>query len=223
MLKWKWRFITDEVALWKGILEHMYSSPSSSLALVVMSNDGVGGRKYDYIWWRHIISLGYDKEKSSDLFVGNILGTLSDGRRISFWHYKWLPNQSLKELDELEILLFEKVPEAACLDNFVWTSHASIGFSVSTYYNLLFQVNPPCVIEDNVVEALKELWRSKLPFEIQIFIWRFFLDKKTTKDQLLNRGINFGGSGEVVGYGVDKHFQLHSFLNEFCETVEEGG
>lgn len=96
MLKWKWRFITDEVALWKGILEHMYSAPSSSLALAVMSNDGVGGRKYDYIWWRHIISLGYDKEKSSDLFVGNILGTLSDRRRISFWHYKWFPNQSLK-------------------------------------------------------------------------------------------------------------------------------
>lgn len=94
-----------------------------------------------------------------------------------------LPDSELfRELDELEILLFEKAPEAACLDNFVWTSHASIGFSVSTYYNLLFQVNPPCIIEDDVVETLKELWRSKLPSEIQIFIWRFFLDKLTTKD-----------------------------------------
>lgn len=41
-------------------------------------------------------------------------------------------SELFRELEELEILLFEKVPEASCLDSFVWTSHASIGFSVST-------------------------------------------------------------------------------------------
>ena len=64
----------------------MYSSSLSNLALTVLCNDGAGGLKNNYIWWRDIIALGFDKEKSLDQFVGNIIGTLGVGMRISFWN-----------------------------------------------------------------------------------------------------------------------------------------
>lgn len=63
----------------------------------MMRNDGDGGHKNDSIWWMDIITLGFDKEKSLDQFVGNIIGTLGVGMRISFWNCKWMANQSLKE------------------------------------------------------------------------------------------------------------------------------
>lgn len=97
MLKWKWTFIMDEDALLKGILQHMYSSYSFSQVLAVLSNDRVRGCKSDSIWWIDIIPLEYNNVNFSYLFVGNILYSLGDGRRLSFWHYKWLANQSLND------------------------------------------------------------------------------------------------------------------------------
>lgn len=106
------------------------------------------------------------------------------------------PNsEQLRKLEELEYFFFaDKGPAAACMDSFKRSSHASNGFSVSTYYDLLFQFSRLCVIEVEVVVALKEMWSFKIPSKIQIFLLRLFLDRLATKDQLLKRGIIFGGN-----------------------------
>lgn len=75
LLNWKWRFITDGWALWKGILEHRYLSPLYNLVMTILCNDGDGGRKNDSILWQDIIALGFDKEKSLHKFFGNIIDT----------------------------------------------------------------------------------------------------------------------------------------------------
>lgn len=72
----------------------MYSSSLSNLSLTVLCNDRDGGLKNNSIWWRDIIALGFDNEKSLDQFVDNIIGTLDVGRRIYFRHIAsgWLIN-----------------------------------------------------------------------------------------------------------------------------------
>lgn len=81
---------------------------------------------------------------------------------------------------------------------------------------MLFQVNHPCVIKDDVVKALNGLWRSKLPSKIQILTWRSFLDMLATKDQLSRRGINFGGN---ILFYILCTCSIESSLHLFLECV----
>lgn len=92
------------------------------------------------------------------------------------------PNSELfRELEGLEDLLVDKALVAACLDKLVWSSKASNNYFVRSCYELLFQVSQPCLIEEDVVVTLKDMWR-------------LFLNRLTTKDQMLKRGITHGGN-----------------------------
>lgn len=62
----------------------------------------------------------------------------------------FLPHGSdpMRDLEELETLLADKVLDDLCSDNFDWSHEDFVVFSISSCYALLFQVKHQSIIVD---------------------------------------------------------------------------
>lgn len=129
-----------------------------------------------------------------------------------------LPSLELsRDLVDLESSMPEKTPIVGRINNFAWLSNALGDFYVSSCYELLSLDRQQCGFEGIVVLALKEMWRSIIPSNIQIFSWMFLLDKLAMKDQLLKRGVNFRGNNSVcVMWSCFVKITNHLFLKCIC-------
>ncbi|KAI5432802.1 hypothetical protein KIW84_020202 [Lathyrus oleraceus] len=181
LFKWKWIFLSENKALWKGIVEHRYSL--SSLPLKVFCNDEAVDFKTGSKWWRDLSSLCFDKVSCSDPFVDNLSCSLGNGSDLSFWYCKWLVESPLKEVflnlfeysvdpnekDELILLLRNVEPVIEEEDSFIWPLSVSRSFSVGSCYVLLMHVSQLRGFDGDSLRALEDLWRTKVPSKVQFF------------------------------------------------------
>ncbi|XP_058777040.1 uncharacterized protein LOC131651391 [Vicia villosa] len=93
LMKWKWRIMTEENAIWSNILKHRYSKP----VVKMFVNDKVVLTRNDSIWWRNLLMIndcaGSNGVSISDLFFCRV----NSGENVSFWFSKWAGNQVISE------------------------------------------------------------------------------------------------------------------------------
>ncbi|GAU33009.1 hypothetical protein TSUD_358760 [Trifolium subterraneum] len=126
-------------------------------------------------------------------------------------------------------------------DRWVWKLHPSQSYSVRSAYSYLM-VSDGSPMED----FASFLWMKSVPLKVNIFIWRLFLNRLPTKDNLLRRGVievhmvlcstNCGKSEDVVhlflqcdvysqvwqlvlnwlGFSTALHVSLSGHADQFC-------
>ncbi|CAJ2637710.1 unnamed protein product [Trifolium pratense] len=90
--KWKWRFLSDDNALWTDLLRIRYGH----LPTQILGRDMSLGDNKSSIWWRDIIGLGKGREPYC--FNSNIRSCVGNGFNIGFWNFKWFGNHTFRDL-----------------------------------------------------------------------------------------------------------------------------
>lgn len=83
----------EKNALWSGLLRYMYKNLKVKVFLCdksVLSKEGS-------IWWKDIILVDFNSETNNSFFLDLINCRLRDGRKIPFWHCKWIGNQAMQD------------------------------------------------------------------------------------------------------------------------------
>jgi hypothetical protein len=92
LCKWKWRFLTEDEAIWVDLLRFRYGHLPSILLTGNVSSNNVKSS----LWWRDIIRL--ERENDESWFMPNIGCSVGDGKNIGFWRFKWYGVQSFSDL-----------------------------------------------------------------------------------------------------------------------------
>ncbi|XP_058755939.1 uncharacterized protein LOC131629160 [Vicia villosa] len=92
LLKWKWRFLKDDGAVWKSFVKWRYNN----FRLKVFLPAGEGSNVKDSIWWRDVLSIDIFRDNAEEGFSSCVQCTANNGASISFWYSIWLGNQSLR-------------------------------------------------------------------------------------------------------------------------------
>src|SRR4051812_30167651 len=72
--------------------------------------------------------------------------------------------------------------ELSCLDLFSWTDSSTSILSINTSFSLLSSLLPP-------PPWVSFIWRSFIPHSKSLLVWRLFLDKIPTNEQLSRKGL----------------------------------
>jgi hypothetical protein len=76
------------------------------------------------------------------------------------------------------------VLQVGSIDTWVWKLHVTQCYTVKFAYSYLTANN------NNFNEEFDTfLWLKAVPLKVNIFIWRLFLNRSSTKDNLLRRGV----------------------------------
>ncbi|XP_058764257.1 uncharacterized protein LOC131637673 [Vicia villosa] len=81
-------------------------------------------------------------------------------------------------------------PDRNRSDSLSWICDVDRGYTSKSSYDLLISRGIPEWEEDNKADTFVDLWSMDIPFTVRAFIWRCFLNRAPTKDQLLSRGIS---------------------------------
>lgn len=74
-------------------------------------------------------------------------------------------------------------------DKFIWCGCPSNVFSMQSCYKYFLQENQNSALETKLKEALEVMWEVKAPPKVKIFTWRVFLDRLSTRVQLIKKSI----------------------------------
>jgi hypothetical protein len=120
--KWKWRFLTDDTAVWSELLRFRCGHlPTQLWAGTALST----AAKYS-IWWKDIVSL--DRAGNENWFVSQIACRVGNGNNTGFWRFKWYGDQPLcalfpdlfaKETSK-EALIVERLQGNGSNRNWTW-------------------------------------------------------------------------------------------------------
>lgn len=91
LAKWLWRFINDENAIWKGILEERYGNLSERINL----KHRKGRRSMESAWWRDLMVVGDSSEING--FSNCLSFKLGKGNTITFWQGCWLGHTTFED------------------------------------------------------------------------------------------------------------------------------
>ncbi|XP_058757405.1 uncharacterized protein LOC131630662 [Vicia villosa] len=92
LLKWKWRLLKDDGAVWKSFVQWRYKN----IRLKVFLPAGEGFNAKDSKWWRDVLSIDILRDNSEEGFSSCVQCIANNGSSISFWYSIWLENQSLR-------------------------------------------------------------------------------------------------------------------------------
>ncbi|XP_058749655.1 uncharacterized protein LOC131622635 [Vicia villosa] len=91
LLKWKWRILTEDKAIWWRFIRYRYVEPK-----LIVQGKGVEGRiSKESMWWRDVMLNEVKSEDSEEGFKSNIRCILNDGSDILFWNSVWCGDKSL--------------------------------------------------------------------------------------------------------------------------------
>ncbi|XP_058747189.1 uncharacterized protein LOC131620201 [Vicia villosa] len=91
ILKWKWRILKEDKAIWSTFLLLRYQNPKFKVlasCVEVLNRD-------DSSWWRDIILNDFKEEDSVEGFIDWVNCDFKKGNTILFWHSCWLGDQTL--------------------------------------------------------------------------------------------------------------------------------
>jgi len=83
LVKWRWRVIQNDKAIWKDVLIEKYGH---GIGNFVVDGNGVWPR-YKSSWWKDILKL--EKVVGSNWFNLEVVRKVKNGRRTSFWKDPW--------------------------------------------------------------------------------------------------------------------------------------
>lgn len=108
------------------------------------------------------------------------------------WNIHFIENSEVysidQELTKLLTFLEDVAPDPKMSEIFEWLMDDSDRYTVNSCYNSLSLEQKENEIDAEVIVALSLLWKSKISSNFQIFAWRIFLDRFSSKDQLYKRG-----------------------------------
>jgi hypothetical protein len=115
----------------------------------------------------------------------------SDGAHAA-WEWQWngpLSETEQQQLDSLCTLLVGFSLHSNRLDSWRWIPGTVGIFSVKSCYNFLLVKYQPAVLDSEMLEVLKSLWKNDLPSKVLVFGWRLLLQRLPTRRALHHRGI----------------------------------
>ncbi|GAU48354.1 hypothetical protein TSUD_267790 [Trifolium subterraneum] len=134
--------------------------------------------------------------------VDNIIREVGDGHSTLFWTDPWLEERPLArsfgrlyDLAENKLITVaemfglgwggvEMETEDNMLDRWVWKLHTSQRYSVKSAYSFITAIGST---HNERVDCF--MWRKSVPLKVDIFVWRLFLNRLPTKDNLHKRGV----------------------------------
>lgn len=133
-------------------------------------------------------------------------------RFLNSWHWSIcdvtviMPTTAVSELHYINFFLQNFSPSVVVPYRFVWWSD-SRGFSVkSAYLRLHSCVEQLFVSSSDLKVALKCVWKTIGPSNVQVFAWRLILNRLQTRDEFAKRGVISGA---------------HSLVCPLCRRLEE--
>ncbi|CAJ2641645.1 unnamed protein product [Trifolium pratense] len=108
------------------------------------------------------------------------------------WKIEWSSVLSAAEQElaqELDTLLTGFFPYPNDKDRVRWNIHQTGQFSVQSTYVFLLSRVVTLAIDENVVEALNQLWTNDMPSKVSIFGWRLLLSRLPTRMALAKKGV----------------------------------
>ncbi|XP_038704727.1 uncharacterized protein LOC120000673 [Tripterygium wilfordii] len=161
LCKWLWRFLTEENALWKKVIQEKYHHRDHGLIPFPISASSP--------LWRNVHKCMSDTESQMGRIVNaGLKFSLGNGRKIRFWLDKWVGDVTLKE----------KYPRKA--DRVIWSYDSRGIFSVkSLYYKLQEDAFPT----DGSV-CYQDIWNGYCPPKVEFFVWTLLQKKINTRDKL---------------------------------------
>ncbi|XP_058774257.1 uncharacterized protein LOC131648523 [Vicia villosa] len=221
LLKWKWRILRKDNAIWSRFLLLRYHCPK----LKVQVPSGEMSRSDDSIWWR-------------DINKNNVIDDLVDSADVLVWTngtHKWnlealfgsstthgtavvavttarpCWNQFCAKLDSF-------TPSKLENGTFLWCINLEKEFSVASISNIV-SVSKSFAWAPYLFNLLKVMWELKIPPKLKVFAWRFFIERLPSKDQLMKRGVNTFTNTDCVFCGNHPENFSHLFFN--CQVVKE--
>ncbi|XP_058775833.1 uncharacterized protein LOC131650120 [Vicia villosa] len=94
LLKWKWRILTEDKAIWSDVLLLRYREPK----VKVLAYGRRATSSKDSFWWRDVLNNDVKDVPSEEGFSGCIHYVVKKGDSISFWFGSWLAAESLSFL-----------------------------------------------------------------------------------------------------------------------------
>uniref|UniRef100_A0A803QHJ4 Reverse transcriptase domain-containing protein n=1 Tax=Cannabis sativa TaxID=3483 RepID=A0A803QHJ4_CANSA len=197
LLKWAWKFLTDEDCLWRQLMRDKYSRNQNFLQMEAKASDS--------ILWKAILRMRDDLQRGICRKIGN-------GNSTSIWFDPWVPGETrqppprvestggvslvsnfisdgqwnedmvrqwFREEDARRILNIN-LPRVLTNDSWLWLPEPSGNFSVSSAYKLLKNIGSG-VEED---KKWRLLWGSKIHNRLKMLWWRILSNCLPTRERL---------------------------------------
>ncbi|GMP44796.1 hypothetical protein CsSME_00013572 [Camellia sinensis var. sinensis] len=91
LLKWWWRFGSEDKTLWKSVVCSRYGRSRGDWAPTLSNTDGAS------TVWKDIVQLNLNNQSLGEFYSQNFKLSVGNGRRIQFWSDAWLNGRSLNE------------------------------------------------------------------------------------------------------------------------------
>ncbi|GJX19529.1 RNA-directed DNA polymerase, eukaryota, reverse transcriptase zinc-binding domain protein [Tanacetum coccineum] len=198
--KWWWRFYTENNSFWRLIITSIHGRDGGLGENIQLSKHIPGP-------WKTIISLNRDLSKLNIDMSSVFVKQVGDGSSTRFWLDVWLGNSALKEAFPRLFL-----PET---NSFCSISERCLVLSVEADY-WKFTINNPHVfsvsvmrkhIDNQILDSsgTKVRWNKNIPIKINIFAWRWAINRLPTRYNL-----------DICGIDLDS--TLCPVCNEAVET-----
>ncbi|CAJ2643768.1 unnamed protein product [Trifolium pratense] len=156
--------------------------------------DGLSLRFWHDVWLRPVcfkslFPILFNKALYPNIVVG-ASGMWQDHTWV--WKMDWSSVLSATEQElaqELDTLLTGFFPYPNDKDRVRWNIHQTGQFSVHSTYVFLLSRVVTLAIDENVVEALNQLWTNDMPSKVSIFGWRLLLSRLPTRMALAKKGV----------------------------------
>nr|GFA85682.1 RNA-directed DNA polymerase, eukaryota [Tanacetum cinerariifolium] len=169
LLKWVWRFISQDGSLWFRVIHALYGADIGSHSVTFSSN-----------WCSIVHEFHFLKGKGFDL-LSYCTKRIGDGNGTRFWR-QVRNGAELQQLEELSTLM-DSVTLSSSFDRWVCNLSGDGGFRVSSVRNFLDNLLLPSYSEST-------RWSKYVPIKINIFAWRARRDYLPTRANLILRGIS---------------------------------
>ncbi|KAK2357157.1 hypothetical protein QL285_094457 [Trifolium repens] len=109
-------------------------------------------------------------------------------------HWSWNWSEGLNEAEEQHLInlkvLFEGFSfQPTCSDRWRWIPNTNGIFSIKSCYSWLVDSRQEGSLDDNLLNAIKKLWRTDVPSKVHAFGWRLLLNRLPTRASLNRRCI----------------------------------
>lgn len=123
--------------------------------------------------------------------------------------------------------MLRMVPRGCEKDVFMRILGCSKNFYMKSCYKLITWINLDSSLERGQKATLRGVWRANFPSKIQMFRWRFLLDKLPTRAQLAKKGTLQSNKNKVCVLCFKqeenvKHLSFQSSVTSGVQRIAEG-
>ncbi|XP_058733340.1 uncharacterized protein LOC131604946 [Vicia villosa] len=246
LLKWKWRILKEDKAIWSRFLLLRYQDPKTKV--LASSKDLLSGddSRRNILFWHNCWVDDHPLRVTFPLLFArttNNLCTVSDLFTFNQGEFTWkledifdtdalnpsVPIASTystsasasnigDELRDLRLILQRMEPDILALDDYHWKLTSNGFFTVSSVSHLVSNAKE-LAWPTSTTKLLDVIWKNKIPEKIKIFAWRFFINRLPLKDQLAIRGVPNLSSIDCLFCSNNPETLEHLFFH--CHATKE--